>query len=109
MTTVKQADGTEQATEIHIFPEELRGLGEGSRMMTPAANGDGNRMTNGNASVSRTTNGGAPQSRMSNGNRRECYGFDAGRSVRGRLTNRGGASQHTGHGNQACDDADRLR
>src|ERR1041384_7748138 len=25
VTTVKQPDGTEQATEIHIFPEELRG------------------------------------------------------------------------------------
>ena len=67
VTTVKQPDGTEQATEIHIFPEELRGLGEGSRMMTPAANGDGKRMTNGNASVSRMTNGDASPSRMSNG------------------------------------------
>ncbi|MEP6550328.1 MAG: hypothetical protein ABJB95_04055, partial [Gemmatimonadales bacterium] len=33
VTTVKQPDGTERATEIHIFPEELRGMGEGSRMM----------------------------------------------------------------------------
>src|SRR5579864_7335332 len=32
VTTVKQADGSERATEIHVFPEELRGLGEGSRM-----------------------------------------------------------------------------
>jgi len=46
VTTVKQPDGSEQATEIHIFPEELRGLGEGSRMMTTSG-GTGGRMTNG--------------------------------------------------------------
>src|SRR5213075_1177497 len=58
VTTVKQPDGSERATEIHIFPEELRGLGEGSRMMTPATSGGGgNRMTNGNVSASRMSNG----------------------------------------------------
>jgi hypothetical protein len=76
VTTVKQPDGAEQATEIHIFPEALRGLGEGSRMMTPsagaasAAGGNGSRMTNGAVTGSRMTNGSAtaaPQSRMSNG------------------------------------------
>jgi hypothetical protein len=61
VTTVKQPDGSEQATEIHIFPEELRGLGEGSRMMAPAASATASRMTNGNVSAS-------TQSRMSNGN-----------------------------------------
>src|SRR5882762_7525107 len=66
VTTVKQADGSERATEIHIFPQELRGLGEGSRMMAPNANAS--RMTNGNVSQSRMTNGTASQSRMSNGN-----------------------------------------
>jgi hypothetical protein len=66
VTTVKQPDGSERATEIHIFPEELRGLGEGSRMMTQ--NGGGNRMTNGAVSNSRMTNGTASPSRMSNGN-----------------------------------------
>ena len=66
VTTVKQPDGSERATEIHIFPEELRGLGEGSRMM--GQNGGGNRMTNGAVSNSRMTNGTATQSRMSNGN-----------------------------------------
>ncbi len=65
VTTVKQADGSEQATEIHIFPEELRGMGEGSRMM--AQNPGGGRMTNGAVSGSRMTNGAASQSRMSNG------------------------------------------
>ena len=67
VTTVKRPDGSERATEIHIFPEELRGLGEGSRMMNPGAGGNpGNRMTNGAVSQSRMTNGSA--SRMSNGN-----------------------------------------
>jgi hypothetical protein len=36
VTTVKQADGKEHATEIRIFPEELRGAGEGSYLMSPA-------------------------------------------------------------------------
>jgi len=75
VTTVKQPDGSERATEIHIFPEELRGLGEGSRMMAPSTGASGSRMTNGNVSASRMTNGmasrmtngTASQSRMSNG------------------------------------------
>ncbi len=65
VTTVKQANGSEQATEIHVFPDDLRGLGEGSRMMTPAAGAAGSaasRMTNGTASPA------PPEaSRMSNG------------------------------------------
>jgi hypothetical protein len=68
VTTVKQPDGSERATEIHVFPEELRGVGEGSRMMAPAASAGASRMTNGNVSASRMTNGTASQSRMSNGN-----------------------------------------
>jgi len=68
VTTVKQADGSERATEIHIFPQELRGLGEGSRMMAPNTTAAASRMTNGNVSASRMTNGTASQSRMSNGN-----------------------------------------
>ena len=67
VTTVKQPDGSERATEIHVFPEELRGLGEGSRMMAPNASAGASRMTNGNVSASRMTNGTASQSRMSNG------------------------------------------
>jgi hypothetical protein len=70
VTTVKQPDASERATEIHVFPEELRGLGEGSRMMAPnaGAGGGAGRMTNGNVSASRMMNGTASQSRMSNGN-----------------------------------------
>ncbi len=67
VTSVKQPDGTERATEVHIFPQELRGMGEGSRMMTQNPSG-GSRMTNGAVSGSRMTNGTASPSRMSNGN-----------------------------------------
>lgn len=70
VTTVKQPDGSERATEIHIFPEALRGVGEGSRMMTQettARDGSGRRMTNGSVSGSRMTNGTAEPARMSNG------------------------------------------
>ena len=57
VTTVKQPDGSERATEIHVFPEELRGLGQGSRMMTPDTSANASRMTNGNVAVSRMSNG----------------------------------------------------
>jgi hypothetical protein len=67
VTTVKQPDGSEQATEIHVFPEELRGVGEGSRMMAPQSSGSASRMTNGNVSASRMTNGNVSASRMTNG------------------------------------------
>ncbi|MFI5228624.1 MAG: hypothetical protein ACHQWU_06120 [Gemmatimonadales bacterium] len=70
VTTVKQPNGAEQATEIHIFPEALRGLGEGSRMMAQGTSngGSANRMTNGSVSSSSSAGGGsAAPSRMSNG------------------------------------------
>jgi hypothetical protein len=67
VTTVKQPDGAERATEIHVFPEELRGVGEGSRMMAPMASAGASRMTNGNVSASRMTNGNLSASRMMNG------------------------------------------
>lgn len=72
VTSVKQPDGKEQAKEIHIFPKELRGAGEGSNMM---GQGSQSRMTNGSVSRSgsRMTNGtvarsgGKSGSRMTNG------------------------------------------
>jgi hypothetical protein len=67
VTTVKQPDGTEQATEVHIFPSELRGLGEGSYMMNQSAGATPSRMTNGSAAPSRMTNGSAAPARMTNG------------------------------------------
>jgi hypothetical protein len=68
ITSVAQPDGSQRATEIHIFPEELRGTGEGSRMMEQTA-GSGGRstMTNGSVSPSRMTNGSVSGSRMTNG------------------------------------------
>ncbi len=66
VTTVEQSDGTDQATEVHIFPPELRGLGEGSYLMAQNA-ATPSRMTNGSASASRMTNGSASASRSTNG------------------------------------------
>jgi hypothetical protein len=63
VTSVPQPDGSQKATEIHVFPEELRGLGEGSRPMGQQAGGGRSTMTNGNVASSRMTNG----ARMTNG------------------------------------------
>jgi hypothetical protein len=67
ITSVPQANGGQRATEIHIFPEELRGTGEGSYLMNQQGGGDenGSRMSNGTVGGSRMTNGAA--SRMTNG------------------------------------------
>jgi hypothetical protein len=78
VTSVPQPDGTQRATEIHLFPEELRGLGEGSRPMGPQSNGKSSTMTNGNVANSRMTNGNARMTngaaRMTNGNARGAAG-----------------------------------
>jgi hypothetical protein len=42
-----QPDGSQKALEVHIFPEEMRGTGEGHRPYAPVPNGT---MTNGTAS-----------------------------------------------------------
>jgi hypothetical protein len=49
-TSVPEADGTEKAVEVHVFPENMRGTGEGSRPydLLPKSS-----MTN--ATVDRTT------------------------------------------------------
>jgi hypothetical protein len=68
VTSVTAPDGSQRATEIHVFPNELRGTGEGSRLMTPAAGGaSASTMTNGTVSGSRMTNGSVTASRMTNG------------------------------------------
>jgi hypothetical protein len=68
VTSVAQPDGSQRATEIHIFPEELRGTGEGSYLMTPNGGADSSRkkstMTNGTVSAAPKA-GGPP--RMTNG------------------------------------------
>jgi hypothetical protein len=63
VASIKQANGTELATQIKIFPAELRGAGEGSSMMDAAPGAmTHSRMTNG--SVSRPA---VSHSRMTNG------------------------------------------
>ena len=42
-----QPDGSQKALEVHIFPEQMRGTGEGHRAYAPVAN---STMTNGAAS-----------------------------------------------------------
>jgi hypothetical protein len=67
VTSMKQADGSQVATEIHIFPEDLRGTGEGSYLMTPPPGAkDSTRSTMTNGTVGSTSKAGeAP--RMTNG------------------------------------------
>jgi hypothetical protein len=67
VTSVAQPDGSQKATEIHIFPEELRGTGEGSYLMTQQPGSDSSHrstMTNGTVSAA-PKSGEAP--RMTNG------------------------------------------
>jgi len=65
VTSVPDPDGTQHATEIHIFPEALRGTGEGSYPLPQAGGGAASKSTMTNGSV--TAGGGAPSSRMTNG------------------------------------------
>jgi hypothetical protein len=47
-----QPDGTQKALEVHIFPEEMRGTGEGHRPYAPVK---GSTMTNGSAAGATVT------------------------------------------------------
>jgi hypothetical protein len=82
VTSVPQPDGSQRATEIHIFPEELRGLGEGSRPMAAPSGGSARTMTNGSVSGSRMTNGSATMTNgsatMTNGAARMTNGASGG-------------------------------
>jgi len=62
VASVQQADGTELAKQVIIFPKELRGAAEGSVLLDAPGATTHNRMTNGSvatpaASHSRMTNG----------------------------------------------------
>jgi hypothetical protein len=62
VASVQQADGTELAKQVIIFPKELRGAAEGSVLLDAPAATTHNRMTNGSVSTpavshSRMTNG----------------------------------------------------
>jgi hypothetical protein len=94
VTSVPQPDGRQRATEIHIFPEELRGTGEGSYLMAQQGGGGENRsrMSNGTVGGSRMTNGAA--SRMTNGAASRMTNGAAGGQAGGALTvNYNGGSQ----------------
>jgi hypothetical protein len=62
VTSARAADGSMQASEIHIFPDKLRGTNEGSFAMGQrgGGGGGGNTMTNGTVAANsgnRMTNG----------------------------------------------------
>lgn len=62
-----QPDGSKRAAEVTVFPESMRGNGEGSYGWDrPGADGGG-KMTNGTASSSKMTNGTVSTSKMTNG------------------------------------------
>lgn len=60
-----QANGTQRALEVVVFPEAARGTGEGSYAWDLPGSGAHSKMTNGTVSHSTMTNGTA--SRMTNG------------------------------------------
>src|ERR1700730_8562191 len=65
ITSVTGPDGSQRAVEVHVFPEAMRGTGEGSYGWDwPGAQG-GSKMTNGTAS--KMTNGTVSRSKMTNG------------------------------------------
>jgi hypothetical protein len=65
ITSVVAPDGSRRAVEVHVFPESMRGTGEGSRGWDwPGASAD-SKMTNGTAS--KMTNGTVSNSTMTNG------------------------------------------
>ena len=58
ITSVTQPDGSERAVEVHVFPETMRGTGEGSYGWDlPGVGGGASKMTNGTAASSKMTNG----------------------------------------------------
>jgi hypothetical protein len=67
ITSVTEPDGSQRAVEIHVFPEAMRGAGEGSYGWDwPGVHG-GSKMTNGTAVASKMTNGTVSRSKMTNG------------------------------------------
>ena len=91
VTSAKQPDGSMRASEIHIFPDALRGTGEGSYAMGRRGGnggggnagggnagggnaGGGNTMTNGTVTGSTMTNGTISGGTMTNGTVRANLG-----------------------------------
>ena len=75
ITSVAEPDGSQRAVEVHVFPEAMRGTGEGNYGWDwPGAsgnskmtNGTASKMTNGTVSNSKMTNGTVSNSKMMNG------------------------------------------
>ena len=67
ITSVPGPDGSERAVEIHVFPESMRGAGEGRREWDLPGAGRSSKMTNGTATASKMTNGTVATSKMTNG------------------------------------------
>lgn len=82
VTAAPRADGTLVASEVHLFPEALRGLGEGHR---PTASGGGT-MTN--ATVASVTGSTAAHSTMTNATVAKVAGSTGERTLT--LTYKGG-------------------
>jgi hypothetical protein len=67
IASATQPDGSQRAVEVTVFPESMRGTGEGSYGWdVPGVEGDG-KMTNGTAASSKMTNGTVSRSKMTNG------------------------------------------
>jgi hypothetical protein len=62
-----QPDGSQRAAEVTVFPESMRGTGEGSYAWNRPGVEGGGRMTNGTAGSMKMTNGTVSASRMTNG------------------------------------------
>jgi len=67
ITSVTDPDGSQRAVEVHVFPEAMRGAGEGSYGWDWPGVSRGSKMTNGTAVASRMTNGIVTTSKMTNG------------------------------------------
>lgn len=66
ITSVEQPNGSQKAVEIHVFPESMRGAGEGSYPWDwPGSGGGHSKMTNGTVSAAKPN--ARPHSRMTNG------------------------------------------
>ena len=83
-TAAPRADGTLVASEVHIFPESMRGTGEGHR---PMARLPGSTMTN--ATVSRVSGAPVTKSSMTNATVSRVDARGGGRMLH--LTYKGGA------------------
>jgi len=57
ITSVTDPDGSQRAVEVHVFPEAMRGAGEGSYGWDWPGDSRSSKMTNGTAVASRMTNG----------------------------------------------------